>query len=145
MSEFKTKLGISPYKMAGRIVQREDNKIYKKEFIYDVLKMYMDECQKALLRGERVQILGVGTLIPQVKTCAHFGVPDCNNQEGNNPPYTGIRMTRTNTLRAKMNQQLMENIENGTYGLEKLHFNKQQMSYLKSAGFMPEDYEYEEE
>ena len=74
MNEFK-KNGISPFKMAGRIAKRADNKIYKREYVYDVLKMYMDEVQKALLRGERVQIAGVGTIIPEVKTRESFTLP----------------------------------------------------------------------
>ena len=47
--------GLNTTKMAGRILNREDN-IYKKEIIYDVLKMYIDEIQKALMKGERVLI-----------------------------------------------------------------------------------------
>lgn len=142
MNEFK-KNGISPFKMAGRIAKRADNKVYKREYVYDVLKMYMDEVQKALLRGERVQIAGVGTIIPEVKTRESFTLPCCNKAEGN-PPYTAMRMSRTNTLHEKMNQKLLENIENGIYGLEKLPFSKQQMTYLKNGGFLPEDAEFTE-
>ena len=40
MDELK-KIGISPSKMAGRIAKRADNKMYKKEYVYDILKMYM--------------------------------------------------------------------------------------------------------
>lgn len=40
--------------------------------------MYMEECQKALLRGDRVQISEVGTIIPEVKTCESFNLPQCN-------------------------------------------------------------------
>lgn len=140
MGEFKTRLGLSPFKMASRIAERADNKIYKKEFVYDILKMYMDEVQKALLRGERVQIAGVGTIIPEVKTRECFALPCCNKVEGN-PPYTTMRMSRTNTLHDKMNEILLENIENGIYGLEKLPFSKQQMTYLRNGGFIPEDAE----
>lgn len=140
MGEFNTKLGLSPHKMAGRIAERADNKIYKKEFVYDILKMYMEECQKALLRGERVQISGVGTIIPEVKTCESFNLPKCNKEEGN-PPYTRIRMSRNNILGEKMNETLLENIKNGIYGLEKLPFSKQQMTYLRNGGFIPKDKE----
>ena len=139
MNELK-KIGISPSKMAGRIAKRADNKIYKREYVYDVLKMYMDEVQKALLRGERVQIAGVGTIIPEVKTREYYSLPCCNKETGN-PPYTAMRMSRTNTLHYKMNEKLLENIENGIYGLEKLPFSKQQMTYLKNGGFIPEDVE----
>lgn len=133
------KLGLSPYKMAGRIQEREDNQ-YKKEVIYDVLKMYMDEVQKALLRGERIQIKGVGTIIPELKVHARFNLPCCNRVEGN-PPYTSMRMSRTNTLKDKMDQMLLDNLDKNVYGLEKLGFTKQQMTYLKNGGFVSEDIE----
>lgn len=139
MDELK-KIGLSPFKMAGRISKRADNKIYKREFIYDILKMYMEEVKKALLCGERVQITGVGTIIPEVKTREYYSLPCCNKAEGN-PPYTAMRMSRTNTLHDEMNETLLKNLENGIYGLEKLPFKKQQMTYLKNAGFVPEDAE----
>ena len=142
MEELK-KIGITPCKMAGRIAKRADNKIYKKEYVYDILKMYMEEVQNALLRGERVQISGVGTIIPEVKTRECYSLPCCNKVEGN-PPYTSMRMSRTNKLHDKMNEKLLENIENGIYGLEKLPFSKQQMTYLKNGGFIPEDAEFKE-
>ena len=139
MDELK-KIGVSPSKMAGRIAKRADNKIYKREFIYDILKMYMEEVKKALLRGERVQITGVGTIIPEVRTRECYSLPCCN-KAGGNPPYTTMRMTRTNTLHDEMNETLLKNIEDGIYGLEKLPFKKQQMTYIKNAGFIPEDAE----
>ena len=140
MDELK-KIGISPFKMAGRIAKK--NKIYKREYVYDILKMYMEEIQNALLRGERVQISGVGTIIPEVKTREYYSLPCCNKADGN-PPYTAMRMSRTNTLHYKMNEKLLENIENGIYGLEKLPFSKQQTTYLKNGGFIPEDAEFTE-
>ena len=142
MDELK-RVGISSSKMAGRISKRADNKIYKTEFIYDILKMYMEEVQRALLKGERVQITGVGTIIPEVKTRECYSLPCCNKAEGN-PPYTKLRMTRTNKLHDKMKETLLENLENGIYGLEKLPFSKQQMTYLKNGRFIPEDAELEE-
>lgn len=56
-----------------------------------------------------------------------------------------MRMSRTNTLHDKMNETLLENIENGIYGLEKLPFSKQQIPYLKNGGFIPEDAELPDE
>ena len=125
--------------IANRILERNDN-VYKKEIIYNVLVMYADEIQKSILKGERVGITGVGTIIPEVKVRESFSLPCCNKADGN-PPYTKIKMSRTNTLHDKMNKTLLENIENGIYGLEKLPFSKQQMTYLKNAGFVPEDAE----
>ena len=103
----------------------------------------MEEIQKALLKGERVQITGVGTIIPEVKTREFYNLPCCNKTEGN-PPYTKIKMSRTNKLHDKMNETLLENIKNGIYGLEKLPFSKQQMTCLKNSGFLTEDIELEE-
>lgn len=135
--------GLTTNMMANRILERKDN-VYKKEIIYNVLVMYADEIYKALLKGERVQISGVGTIIPEVKTHESFNLPCCNKIEGN-PPYTTMRMSRTNTLHDKMNETLLENIENGIYGLEKLPFSKQQITYLKNGGFIPEDAELPDE
>lgn len=136
--------GLSASKMASRILDREDNK-YKREIVYSILQMYMDECRKALIRGERVQISGVGTIIPEVKThIGNFNLPVCN-REGGNPPYTRIRMSRNNSLGEKMNVTLRENIENGVLGLEKLPFDKRQITILKDSGYISVDEEYEEE
>lgn len=130
--------GLSAYKMAGRILEREDN-LYKKDVIYDVLKMYMDECYKALLRGERVQLSKVGTIIPEVKThIGNFNLSVCN-KEGGNPPYTKVRIYRNGSLTEAMNKTLIDNIENGIYGLEKLPFEKQQLNILKESGFICKD------
>ena len=135
--------GLTTNMMTNRILERNDN-IYKKEIIYNVLVMYADEIQKSILKGERVGITGVGTIIPELKTRECYSLPCCNNAEGN-PPYTKIRMSRTNTLHDKMNETLLKNIENGIYGLENLTFSKQQMTYLKNGGFIPEDAEFEDE
>ena len=134
---------LSAFKMAKRIFDRKDN-VYDKKVIENILNMYMDECYKALLQGERVQITKVGTIIPEVKTRMKFSLPCCNKEEGN-PPYTKIRISRNNCLCEKMNQTLLENIGNGIYGLEKLPFDKQQMGYLRNGGFIPDDIETEYE
>lgn len=130
--------------MAGRIEDRVDNKIYKRSFIYDILKMFMEECQEALLRGESIQISGVGTIYPEVKSCKTFNLPVCNNDKGN-PPYTRLRMSCGQKFHEKMNQKLLENIENGIYGLEKLPFEKSQITNLKNLGYILEDIEEEKE
>ena len=133
--------GLNPHKMTSRILNREDN-IYKKEIIYDVLKMYMDEIQKALMKGERVLIRGVGTIIPEVKThVGTYNMPRCNTSEGNPPPYTHVKMSRSIKFGYKMNDKLRDNVANGIYGLEKLPFSKQQMAILKDGGYVPEDAE----
>lgn len=135
------KKGLTLFQIAGRILNREDN-IYKKDIVCDVLKMYMDEVQKALLRGERVQIHGVGTIMPEVKThIGNYNMPRCNNFEGNPPPYTLMKMSRTKILHDKMNSKLLDNVKNGIYGLEKLPFSRQQMDILKDGGYIPVDAE----
>lgn len=123
--------------MAGRIEERNDN-IYKKEVIYEILKMFMGECQEALMRGENVRISGVGTLYPEVKTRKTFNLPVCNNDKGN-PPYTRLRFNCSNKFNGRMKSQLLKNIDNGIYGLEKLPFDKCQITNLKRLGYIPTD------
>ena len=144
MAEVKRTNALTACKMAKRICDRSDN-IYDKKIIENILKMYMDECRKALLAGERVQITKVGTIIPEVKVHeGNFNLPRCN-KVGGNPPYTKLRMRRNNFLVEAMNNTLTKNIENGIYGLEKLSFSTQQMDTLKKSGYIPEDVEIEEE
>ncbi len=123
--------------MAKRITGRDDN-IYDKKVIENILNMYMDECRKALLEGERVQITKVGTLIPEVKTRLFFNLPVCNKEDGN-PPYTKLRVYRNNSLGVEMNSRLLNNIEEGIYGLAHLPFSKPQLKNLKDSGYIPAD------
>ena len=87
---------LTAYQMAKRISERKEN-IYDIGTIKNILDAYMDECYKALLDGERVQISKVGTIIPEVKTHEHFNLPICN-KEGGNPPYTRFRISRNKTM-----------------------------------------------
>lgn len=130
--------GLSIGQMTGRILRRRAN-IYDKKTVKDVLKMYMDECRKALIKGERVQITGVGTIIPEVKT--HMGnyQMSIHNKDDEKSPYTKIKISRNMKLRNDMLEALLSNIENGIYGLEKLPFNAQQIYNLKANGFIFED------
>lgn len=142
MARVKGTKALSAYKMAKRISDRKDN-VYDKRIIENILNMYMDECRKALLSGERVQITKVGTIIPEVKVHeGNFNLLICN-KEGGNPPYTGLRIRRNNLLVETMNKLLIKNIENGIYGLEKLPFSRQQMDILKKSGYIPSDAEIE--
>lgn len=130
--------GITANQMAKRILDRGDH-IYNKKTIVDILNMYMEECHKALLRGEQVQISKVCTIIPEVKTReGGFNLPICN-KEGGNPPYTRLRLRRNNAFVSEMNHTLLENIKNGTLGLEYTPFNKQQIGILKNSGYLTED------
>lgn len=124
-------------KMAKRIRERNDN-VYDEKVIQNILNMYMDECYQALLKGERVQLTKVGTIIPEVKSKLSFNLPICN-KEGGNPPYTKLRIYRNYHLCDAMNRLLIKNIKNGIYGLEKLPFSKKQMDILKNRGYIPED------
>ena len=136
--------------IAGRICDKEDN-IYSEKIVYDILKKCMDECREGLLKGERVQLTGIGTIIPLVKT--HRSSNRCHlptfNQDNVNQPYTKIKISRNNSFVQEMNETLLKNIENGILGLEKLPFDKQQITILRNGGFIPDeenDYdEYEEE
>lgn len=130
--------GLTANQMAGRILHREDN-TYKKEIIKRVLDMYADEIYKAMLNGERVQISGVGTIIPEIKThIGNYNMPICNkfHENGNPPPYTKIRISRNWSIKEAMDMQLFRNIENGILGLKKLPFDVQQINILKKSGFI---------
>ena len=134
---------LSAYKMAKRIYNREDNvydkKVITKQLITNILLMYMDECRKALAEGERIEISKVGSIIPEVKVHeGNFNLPMCN-KDGGNPPYTKLRIRRNNLLVDVMNNDLIKNIENGIYGLDKLPFSRQQMDILKKSGYISED------
>jgi len=140
MARVKGTKALSSYKMAKRISDRKDN-VYDKRIIENILNMYMDECRKALLSGERVQITKVGTIIPEVKVHeGNFNLPICN-KDGGNPPYTKLRIRRNNLLGDIMNRLLIKNIESGIYGLDKLSFSRQQMDILKKSGYIPADAE----
>ncbi|GFI17695.1 hypothetical protein IMSAGC009_02867 [Lachnospiraceae bacterium] len=142
MARVKGTKALSAYKMAKRISDRKDN-VYDKRIIENILNMYMDECRKALLSGERVQITKVGTIIPEVKVHeGNFNLPICN-KDGGNPPYTKLRIRRNNLLGDIMNRLLIKNIESGIYGLDKLPFSRQQMDILKKSGYIPADAEIE--
>ena len=134
---------LSAGKMAARIYNREDN-IYKQSMIKEILDMYAKEIYNAMMNGERVQISKVGTIFPEIKTRLSYGLPLCN-KEGGNPPYTMLRISRNRAIKANMNRQLLQNIENGIYGLAKTPFSKQQMDILKNSGYIPEDAEIPED
>ena len=131
--------------MAARICKREDNPIYKHQMIKEILKMYSDEMRKAFLKGERVQITGVGTVIPELKIRdGRYTIPKCNKTEGNPPPYTKIRMFENRTMKEKMNRTLKQNMEKGVYGMERLRFTDSQMEFMKEKGLIPEDAVWED-
>ena len=126
--------------MAARILNREDNHFYMHKMIKEILKMYSDEIRKAMLNGERVQITGVATIIPEVKIHeGKYNMPICNKTEGDPPPFTKIRISDNWKMREAMNRKLTQNIKNGIYGLERLYFTERQMEYLIEKGFIPED------
>lgn len=138
----KVKGTLSAFKMSQRIFERSDN-IYNKKVILDILHMYMEECRKAILAGEKVEIARVGNITPEIKVHeGNYNLPICN-KDGANPPYTKLKMTRAVTLGSVMNNQLIRNIKKGIYGLEKLPFSKQQFAILKKSGYLPEDAEME--
>lgn len=143
MAKVKGTTALTASKMAKRISDRKDN-IYDKRIIENILNMYMDEIRIAMMNGERVQISKVGTIIPEVKARLHFTLPGCNKEDGN-PPYTKIRMSRNHSIKENMDRKLLQNIENGIYGLAKTPFSKQQFNILKNSGYIPEDAELPED
>lgn len=136
------KTRLTENQMAIRILNREDNPIYKQQMIRNILNMYSDEIRKAMLNGESVQISGVGTLIPEVKVHeGKYNMPICNKTDGNPPPFTKIRVYRNYAMETAMNSKLMNNIKNGIWGLKKRLFNESDFEFLKDAGYIPEDAE----
>lgn len=147
MARVKGTKALTALKMAKRICDREDNiynkKLINRQVVTDILLMYMDECCKALKEGERIEISKVGTIVPEVKVhIGNFNLTMCNKDSGN-PPYTKLKITRNNLLRDTMNRNLLKNIENGIYGLDRLQFSRQQMDILKNSGYIPEDAQIE--
>lgn len=132
------KHGLTTNIMTDRVYNRIDNEIFRWKFIRKILQAYHEELQNALLQGERVQIPGVGTLIPEIKTKEKFNMPCCNKEEGN-LPYMDIRLSRNTKFRASMTRRLLDNIKNGIYGLEKLPLTEEQLDYLKEKGFAPKN------
>ena len=134
--------------MTYRVAEREDN-IYHPKMISAILNMYLDECRKALIKGEKVQLKGIGTLIPEVKTHKQYFNPRTCDSVDEYSPYTKVRVWRSRTLINDMNKTLLKNIQNGILGLEELPFEKQQINDLKDCGFISDeenDYdEYEDE
>lgn len=132
------KYGLTTNIMTDRVYNRIDNEMFRWSYIRKILQAYHEELQKALLRGERVLIPGVGTLIPEIKLKEKFNMPCCN-KEGGNLPYTDIKLTRNLKFQINMTKTLQENIMNGIYGLEKLPLTEEQLDYLKEKGFAPKN------
>lgn len=132
-----TKISLNASKMAKRINGRKDN-IYDEKVIKNILDMYMEECQKAISAGESIHLTKVGTIIPELRVCMAYNMPNCN-KEGGNPPHTKLRIYRSIKTRDDMNRILLQNVKNGIYGLKELPFSKQQLAILKDSGFIPED------
>jgi hypothetical protein len=136
--------GVSVGQMATRICERDDM-LYDKKVIVNVLNAYMEECRKALLKGESIQLSKIGKIIPQVKVHER----DVNiwwlNKEGGNPPYVSMKITRNEELRKDFASMLIGNIKKGIMGLEKLPFSNQQLRILKEHGFVPEDVQIDDD
>lgn len=140
--KMQRKKRITENQMAIRILNREDNPIYKQQMIRNILNMYSDEVRKAMLNGESVHISGVGTLIPEVKVHeGKYNMPICNQTEGNPPPYTKIRIYRNPKMERAMNNTLLQNLKNGIFGLKERLFNHRDFEFLKEVGYIPEDAE----
>lgn len=132
------KSALSTWAMTTRILEREDN-IYKRETIMNIINMFMEETREALLKGERIQITRVGTIIPEVRThTRQYYLPTCSGAVPDSP-YSRIRVHLNDSLRTDMKKTLLRNIKNGIYGLEKLPFDIQQINILKKGGYIPED------
>ncbi len=128
------KKALTVNQMAIRILERDDND-RKQTVIRDIINMYMDECRKALINGERIQLSGIGTIIPDVKVHdGEYHIPELNKEI--NPPYTTLRISRNNTLKFDMNRKLESNVKKGILGLEELKLTEEQLQVLKDRGYI---------
>ena len=100
------KHGLTTNIMTDRVYNRIDNEMFRWSYIRKILQAYHEELQKALLRGERVLIPGVGTLIPEIKLKEKFNMPCCN-KEGGNLPYTDIKLTRNLKFQINMTKHYL--------------------------------------
>lgn len=141
MSDIKQKRPISIQGMGERVWKREDN-TYKLQMIQEILKMYFDECEKALENGEKVKLSKIGSLSPKVHTPITYNVHSMNDEDGNKP-YTTIQFTRGRTNKQKMNSKYLKNIKDGFAGIgEQCKCNKLQINILIDKGFLkPEETE----
>jgi len=134
--------------IAKRIFEKRKDNIYKMEYLQNVISMYLEECRKALDHGERIQLSGIGTLIPKIKVYDKpYNLPNAYQEDGKNAPYTSINFTRNLKLRDSMNGALIKNIQSGCLGLgEKCMLQKQQITMLKKNGYLDEniDVEYDD-
>ena len=122
-------------KMAARICEREDNHYYKHTMIREILKMYAEEMRKALLDGERVNITGVGTIIPEIKLSEQrYSIPKLNKGEGTPPPFARLRISNNHKMRVAINNQLNKNLREGIYGLKEIRFSDEQIDFMIENG-----------
>lgn len=134
----KYKSPITIQGIARRIWKREGN-IYKLEVIQNILRMYFDECEKALENGERVGLSKIGSLSPRVHTKLTYNIPSMNAEEGNKP-YTSLKFTRGCANKEKMDIKYRKNIKNGFPGLgEDCQCDQKQINTLIERGFLNPD------
>lgn len=107
----KDTIGIE--RLNQRILKREDN-LYKKEIVTVVTRMYMEELRKALVDGEKVNLKGVGIFTPKIsQPRSIYNLPQCNNIDGVNLPYTSVKYRENSQLKKDMNSRLRANIRKG--------------------------------
>lgn len=99
--------GVTQEKFVDRITNREDN-ILKRDLIKEVVKMYNDEIRKALMDGEKVNIGGVGSIIPKIHVPRCYCLPTNANNEIT--PYIGAYFHKNRKFKDEINGKLKKNI-----------------------------------
>lgn len=136
MKQIKRRKVIRIFGIASRILNREDN-LYKQEVIKDILQMYLEECDKALVDGYGVGLDKVGTLIPQVHSPKSYYPINSMNLEEGNKPYTTVKFNRSKILKSKMDKKYRKNVKDGIPGLgEECMCNTSQRNRLIEKGFL---------
>ena len=142
-THYKRVYGLTTKQIAERIMQREDN-IYRMEVIRDILDRYSEECMKALIDGEKLNLSGIGTLTPKIHAPITMNIFD--DEDEKRIPYVTVNYRRNTKLKDRMNSRYRKNIENGFAGLsDKCICTTQQKNTLIEKGVMKGEIENAEE
>lgn len=133
-THYKRVYGLTTKQIAERIMQREDN-IYRIEVIRDILDRYSEECMKALIDGEKLNLSGIGTLTPKIHAPITMNIFDDRDEK--RIPYVTVNYRRNTKLKDRMNSRYRKNISNGFAGLsDKCVCTTQQRNVLIEKGVM---------
>ncbi|WP_185967561.1 HU family DNA-binding protein [Clostridium sp. HBUAS56010] len=117
MSKEKHDHGFTIWRAIERVWRREDN-AYTKKSIENILKMYAEECLKALMEGEKVSIKGVGTIRPTIVRTSHCGLGTMKDKEGELRTFVRLHFHTNDLFKKSLKERLNKNMEKGIHGLK---------------------------